>query len=356
MQTVIKFGMVFGLAFLVPLSFAPHVQAQTAPNPKSLFKEAEIALKAGDVATACSKFQESYDIEPKFGRLQALADCRDREGRSATALELYHDYLTGLAQLEERERKNHAKRAAHAAERIRVLEVEVPRLKLVWRGPLDENVDVQVDGRDALPKLNTEWQLDPGDHVVTVRKKDAPDKSQKIKLVNGEPMVEMDLTPPEKPPAPVQPPLDVSEVTQPEKPKSTAELQGPPIQQSMATKPSQSYVLSQRHLGFMWLGVGGLGAGIAAGLAYYASTYTAVIDAKCSPTGSRVDTCAQALNDGYAWGNAATAALVVGGALATVGVVELWGRGTSKPVSPSAMRVRFGVGAQHGVVAVEGRF
>lgn len=328
----------------VSILFVPSsVFGQPAPEPAKLFEEGKERMNTGDYVNGCRLLQESYDLEPKFGRLYTLALCRDREGRSATAWGLYKDYLTAIAELEGEARESHAKRASDAAERVRALDATVPRLKLVWRGKIPENIDVRLDGRDALPKLNTDWPLDPGEHVIIVRGNGEAEEPRTLKLENGQPTVEVDLTPPEKPPAKVEAPPPEPKVVPPPEIKPTIQ------------KDKQTGVLSQRTLGLMWFGVAGGGVVAAAILGIKAASMKSDIEKGCpnlvcSKDGSPL------LDEGYAWGNAATITLGLSGALAVVGAVEMWGRGTPKKPVAQKLNVQIGAGPRDGFVMVEGRF
>ena len=65
--------------------------AQVAADPagEQLFRDGRTLLKAGKIDEACEKFQQSRDVEAKFGTVLNLADCRERQGRFATAWELF---------------------------------------------------------------------------------------------------------------------------------------------------------------------------------------------------------------------------------------------------------------------------
>jgi len=315
---------------------------QTAPDPANLYEQGKELMNAGDYVNGCRLLQESYDFEPKFGRLYTLALCRDREGRSATAWALYRDYLAGIAELEGEARESHAKRASDAAERVRALDATVPRLKLVWRGEIPENIDVRLDGRDALPKLNTDWPLDPGDHVITVRENGAAEESRTLKLENGQTPLEVDLTPPEKPPAKIEAP--------PPEPKVV-----PPPEKKPMPKEIKTVANSQRNLGLMWFGVAGAGLVTATILGIKAATMKTDVERGC-PRLVCTDAGGAALNDGLAWGDAATVTLGLSGALAMVGAVELWGRGKPKKANAQTLQVHVGAGPSQGFVSVEGKF
>ena len=63
--------------------------AQDASNPKvaadALFGEGKRLLAEGDVDHACAKFEASLQLLDQLCVLLNLADCHERQGRTATA-------------------------------------------------------------------------------------------------------------------------------------------------------------------------------------------------------------------------------------------------------------------------------
>lgn len=333
------------------LSIEASAFGQTSPDPSKLYEEGVPLMQQGDYENGCRKLQESYDIEPKFGRLYTLALCRDLQGRTATALGLYKDYLTGIAELGEENLGKHGERRAKAAERVRALNESVPKLKLVWRSDIPRDIDVQMDGRDAMPQLNTDWPLDPGDHVLTIRRKNNPDKSQTVTLANDQPVHEVDLTPVEVAPVKGEAQAPVHNV-----PITPVKVPDKPVNGSTPTAQNRS---SQRNLGWMWLGVAGGGSVLAAAFAIKAAAFKGDVEEGCPQKGAKLD-CglagATALEEGTKWADAATTTLALSGGLAVVGLVELTRRAPTNAVFDRRVHVNIGVGQQHGFVTLSGRF
>jgi hypothetical protein len=82
------------LGALTTLVAAPAVAAAT--TAEQLDQEGTAALDAGDFATACPKFAESYRLEQGIGVLLRLALCYERAGLTASAWRRYQE-AQGLA-------------------------------------------------------------------------------------------------------------------------------------------------------------------------------------------------------------------------------------------------------------------
>ncbi len=63
--------------------------AAADPAAEQLFRDGRQLLKDGKVDQACDKFEQSRAVELKAGTSLNLADCRERQGRFATAWELF---------------------------------------------------------------------------------------------------------------------------------------------------------------------------------------------------------------------------------------------------------------------------
>lgn len=143
---------------------APAARAQSAAEPRAsahaLFEQGRALLNAGRYAEACTKLEESHQVEPAPGTLLNLADCYERIGRTATAWELFLD-VAALAQS--------AGRAQHetmARARAQALEPKLSKLRVTVSAPA-AGLSVHRDGIVLEP---SEWgaafPVDPGQHVI----------------------------------------------------------------------------------------------------------------------------------------------------------------------------------------------
>lgn len=125
---------------------------------QALFDEARALFERGSYDVACDKFRASNELDPKGGTLLNLAICREKQGWIASAWTAYAE-AKNLSSKEGRE-----ERVAFAENKLRELERNVPRLRII----VDEKARVaglvvKVDG-EPLPAAawNTSVPIDPG--------------------------------------------------------------------------------------------------------------------------------------------------------------------------------------------------
>jgi hypothetical protein len=129
---------------------------------QALFEEAQRGVSAADYEQACPKFKASYELDPAGGTLLNLADCLEKQGRTASAWSAFKDALV-VAQ-----RDGRAERVEYAQQHIRALEVKLSYLTV--EVPASSSVGqlaVQVDGTPlAAAAWGTALPLDPGEHLL----------------------------------------------------------------------------------------------------------------------------------------------------------------------------------------------
>jgi hypothetical protein len=69
-----------------------HAQNDAA-KAALLAREADDLLAQGKTAQACSKLQESYELDPRGGTALDLAVCREKEGKVGRAYRMYGEAL-----------------------------------------------------------------------------------------------------------------------------------------------------------------------------------------------------------------------------------------------------------------------
>jgi hypothetical protein len=214
----------FRLGFLVSAALAlSTVDARAAdPAADALFTAGKTLLAEGKVSEACEKFEESHRLEPMLGALLNLANCREQEGRLATAWTRWGE-AADLASRSGDARKD------FADGRRRELEPRLPKLEIRVTGD-PGGLLIFSDGAEVRTALRgVPVPVDPGEHVVEVAKDDEVLFRQKLVSVEGKPQVlELDLgkiatqpslgrrqgAPPKKP-APVAPtPIETGTSTQ----------------------------------------------------------------------------------------------------------------------------------------------
>lgn len=93
----------------------PPAAAGAAAAAERLFDEGRQAMSQGDIALACVKFDQSFQIDPAVGTLFNLANCQEKLGRTSDACRSYR----GAEQMART--RGQEDRAKIAAERAKAL-------------------------------------------------------------------------------------------------------------------------------------------------------------------------------------------------------------------------------------------
>src|SRR5204863_2674176 len=125
---------------LVLLSWAGAAGAQSrdAAGAEWLFREGRALMKQGDLTAACPKLAESLRFDPAVGTLMNLAECEERQGRTASA---WQRWGSAADQLPSRDRRRET-----ALERARTLEKSLARLAIKLGPTAPTNARVERDG------------------------------------------------------------------------------------------------------------------------------------------------------------------------------------------------------------------
>lgn len=123
------------------------------------FDEAQALMDQGQVAAACPKFAQSYELDPQLGALLYLADCLEQNGQTASA-------WSGFRDAAEVAQKRGDARAQVASERAEALEPRLSRMQL--------EVPADLPGlritRNGVPVPEALWvtaiPVDPGEYVI----------------------------------------------------------------------------------------------------------------------------------------------------------------------------------------------
>ena len=127
-----------------------------------LFDEGAALMKAGRVAEACPKFEQSNKLDPEIGGMLWLADCYERNGQTASAYRTYKD-----AQKMAIERKDKHQRDKVAQKHITGLEPKLSKLTVLAPADKPAGLEVTRDGQklDA-SDLGLAVPVDPGSHTI----------------------------------------------------------------------------------------------------------------------------------------------------------------------------------------------
>jgi tetratricopeptide (TPR) repeat protein len=147
------------LALLVAALAGGTAAAQNA-DAEALFSEAERLETSGQLDQACDAFEASNRIEPRAGTMIRLGQCREKQGRLASAWSAYKDSLT---------RVKDPKKKAVAEAKVKELE---PRLSyLTVLVPDESRVDGLVIKRNGAvldPMLwNRAAPVDGGSYTIS---------------------------------------------------------------------------------------------------------------------------------------------------------------------------------------------
>jgi len=160
------------------LSTSSYAHAQSAD---ALSAEAKKLLADGKTAEACKKFEESQRAEARGATLLDIADCHEKEGKTATAVA---DYKAAAAAAHKEKRYDREKTAKL---RILALEPKQPRLSVTVAGGDVAGLDVAVDG---VSLIKSEWgkprPVDPGEHTAVATAPGRKPFEGKVTVANGE--------------------------------------------------------------------------------------------------------------------------------------------------------------------------
>jgi hypothetical protein len=150
----------------VCLGGVPAARAEATPSEKvaaqTLFDEGRALVASGRFAEACPKLEESQRLDPTSGTLINLADCYEREGRTASA---WNAFLEAAASAKASGR---IERESAARDRAAAL---VPRLSKIalFTGQNDvSTLQVQCDGAPVDRSRWAGFPVDPGQHLLSI--------------------------------------------------------------------------------------------------------------------------------------------------------------------------------------------
>ena len=158
-------ALVLTTGLLVPSVARVAVADPSNRNPaaaQALYDEARRLSQGGKYADACPKFKESYQLDPGGGTLLNLADCYEKQGKTALAWTTFKDALV----VAQRDGRND--RVEFATQHIASLEKRLARLTVQVSGAARvPGLSISLDGA---PLGDAAWGLampvDPGGHVV----------------------------------------------------------------------------------------------------------------------------------------------------------------------------------------------
>lgn len=323
------------VGFWLCLALTPRpAAAGEAAAAEALFDDGVAAMQRGDYAQACPLVAESLRMEPRPGTLFTLAECRRLEGKTATALARYREYLRRFERMDDAQRQAQRGRDALAQEQVEALEADTPKLELVLEAPLPDGAIVSRDGVVlGAPSLGRPLPVDPGQHTIVITAPGYRDVEVTVQAVRTEtvrvPLPRLELIPVSPPPTPER------EWIPPQKqvpPPAPAPLVPPSAD---ATGPTAWRVASY---GLIGVGAASLVTGVITG-AIALDRGATVREEECGFVG---ETCSAEgvaeLDDVRRLAHVSTATLITGAVLGSAGIV-LW---VVEPTEPDTLSLSFG--------------
>jgi tetratricopeptide (TPR) repeat protein len=164
MISVERFHPIAPLALLIAaLLLTRAADAQDAATvAEALFREGTDLLRRGELEAACSKLAESGRLDPSAGTLLNLADCHERQGKTASAWAEFHAAARIAARQGRQDAADEAKRRAAAIEpKLSYLRIELSR-KI-------PNTSLRLDAMTLEANaLGSRLPVDPGGHVIVI--------------------------------------------------------------------------------------------------------------------------------------------------------------------------------------------
>lgn len=297
-------------------SFTPLATAAgTDPAAaQALFDEAKQLVLAGNVVAACPKFEESQRLDPALGTVLNLADCYEKEGRTASAWSRFVE-AESTARAE-----RHPEVAQFARERAARLEPRLSKIVIQVSGPIPQGFELK---RDDIVVGSAQWgapiPVNPGSHMVVATAPSRMRWEQKIDLTSSSGTVIVRVAIPEP---------NQSENTTPPTGSSTraaSEIPGSSAATLIAaSEPHDESTLSGQEVAALvvaGVGVGGVAIGSIFGLQSI-SKHNQAFHGTCNDNNCTAERAS--LSDARTAGNISTVGFIVGAAGLGAGALLWW--------------------------------
>jgi hypothetical protein len=151
---------------------------QPAARASALFREGRDALKRGDYAAACARFEESQELDPSLGTLLNLSVCEERRGHLLRARALLEEFL--------RDSEPSDDRRASAEQLVKSIDARLSRLVVQIEPSGLTDVKLGVDDRALSFEPEKPLNLDPGSHAIELRAAGYSRERVTVELASGE--------------------------------------------------------------------------------------------------------------------------------------------------------------------------
>ncbi len=306
-------------------SAAWGADAADAAAAEALFNRGRQLMGEGKFAEACPKLAESQRLDPGTGTALNLADCYERQGRTATAWVTWLEAATLAKQAGQSDREEFARGKAKA------LEGKLARLEIqLAPGAQVNGLRVTRNGTEVRDvSFGVPLPIDPGEHTIEAS---APGYQSwrgtvRVDQAGGQQLVRIPVLNPASAAAPAAtaPAPGAAPAPAPSGPTPVAVATAPAPAAATAPTPDKPRGNGRRTVGIILTAAGG--ASVVAGGIFAAMANSANEDSKdncnandetrCNPSG------VQKRQDALDYGTNATILGIVGGAALATGVV-LW--------------------------------
>lgn len=148
----------------------------------AMFDRGLASMLAGELEKACPMLAESFRLDPRAGSLFTLAECEAKQGKSASALVHYQDYLVRYDGLSPREQARQGQRRELAVKQVESLKSSVAELTLRVPPSAPTTAIVKRDGVvQGPPALGVALPIDPGLHLIVTD--NGTGKTRELQLV-----------------------------------------------------------------------------------------------------------------------------------------------------------------------------
>lgn len=159
LRTVFRSPLLLGSVFLFLVqTTTARAQTDGAAAAEVLFHEGAELRRQGQFAEACEKFEESQRLDPAAGTLLNLGDCREAEGKLATAWSLFEEARKTAATSFIRDEAQARAQAVHG--RLGYLQIQI-------QGAVAGQVVRYGNLTLGRPAYGTRVPVDPGELVVS---------------------------------------------------------------------------------------------------------------------------------------------------------------------------------------------
>lgn len=165
----------------ISLSRPSLARAQSA-GAEALFREGRTLIKAGKLDAGCDKLEASEKLESSVGTLLNLGDCREKQGRTATAWAAFRK-----AEAMAKRAGGDRKRQAEAARRAEKLEGGLATLTIqVGAKSKAVGLVIKRDGEELDPAVwGTAVVVDPGSHTIVAEAPGARPWKSEVSIGKG---------------------------------------------------------------------------------------------------------------------------------------------------------------------------